>query len=59
MGQPSVEKTRALQECQRHKLQTTDRLSILSLLLGILARSMFVERWTGVLQVQFRFQNTQ
>ena len=54
----SVQQTRALDEYEMYKPSATDYVSILSGLRDILADCMFVERWTGALQVQPRFRNT-
>ena len=53
----SVQQTRVLEESQRQKPRETDYLSIVSLLCEIFAGCIFVERWTGALQVQPFFQN--
>ena len=56
--QSRVQQTQALEEHQKHKPCTTDYVSIRSMLCEIFADCMFVERYTGALQVQPRFQNT-
>ena len=45
-----------LQEYQRHKLCATDYVLSLSVLCELFADFMFVEYWTGALQVQPRFE---
>ena len=54
----SFQETLTLQECQKHKAQVTEGVLILSYLLGIPTRCMFVKRCTKALQAQPRFQNT-
>ena len=56
--QSSAHQTRVLQEYQRHKPRVTDYVSILSSLCESIADCIFVQCWTGALQVQHRFQNT-
>ena len=53
----SVRQTHALQEYQRHRPCATDYVSILSMFSEIFADCMFLEYWTGILQVQPRFRN--
>ena len=53
--QSKAQQTRLLQECQRHKPCATDYVSILSLLCEIFADCVFVEHWTGALQVPAPF----
>ena len=55
--QSTVQQTRVLHEYQKHKPHATDYVSMLSLRYEILANCVFVERWTGALQVQSRFRN--
>ena len=50
-----VQQTLALHEYRRHKPTAMDYVSILCMLSEIFASYIFVEHWTGVLQVQSRF----
>ena len=48
-----------LPEIQRHKESTTEKVSTLPLLSGILTGCTVVERWTRSFQVPTSFPNTQ
>ena len=57
--QSSVQQMCILKEIQTTRLQLTRSQGLTSFHFSILAVLKFVERWTGALQVQSRFQTVQ